>query len=312
MISLATRNSHDRSHHTYPRHDARTPRERRRDRIARLGTGGRSHLGGENAHECRRADRRAADSRRGRTRRSFRTLVSCRRLFSRVPATRRPIRRSSTSCRSVLPSPIPMRTTTCRWWRRRGATRRIAEVEDATCRRDIPRRSCNVHENSRILSRHIISELGRMPFSPARELGFALNDAARFLRTYADQRARDLNMTRAQWAVLVRLQRCEGVKQSELAEALDLGADHAGAPDRQAERGRPRRAPRRRYGPARESPLFDREGDAHLGKARRARRNDDGQSSGGPRRGPDRPADRGPRTNQSQYQDRIERRGLET
>jgi MarR family transcriptional regulator for hemolysin len=29
-------------------------------------------------------------------------------------------------------------------------------------------------------------------------------------------------MTRAQWAVLVRLQRCEGVKQSELAEALDL------------------------------------------------------------------------------------------
>jgi len=61
-----------------------------------------------------------------------------------------------------------------------------------------------------------------MPFSPARELGFALNDAARLLRTYADQRSRDLNMTRAQWAVLVRLQRCEGVKQSELAEALDL------------------------------------------------------------------------------------------
>jgi len=61
-----------------------------------------------------------------------------------------------------------------------------------------------------------------MPFSPARELGFALNDAARFLRTYADQRAREVNMTRAQWAVLVRLQRCEGVKQSELADALDL------------------------------------------------------------------------------------------
>ena len=61
-----------------------------------------------------------------------------------------------------------------------------------------------------------------LTFSPARELGFALNDAARLLRTYADQRAKDLNMTRAQWAVLVRLQRCEGVKQSELAEALDL------------------------------------------------------------------------------------------
>ena len=42
------------------------------------------------------------------------------------------------------------------------------------------------------------------------------------LRTYADQRARELNTTRAQWAVLARLQRCEGVKQNELAEALDI------------------------------------------------------------------------------------------
>ena len=59
-------------------------------------------------------------------------------------------------------------------------------------------------------------------FSPEREIGFALHDVARMLRTFADQRARDLNMTRAQWAVLVKLQRCEGVKQSELAESLDL------------------------------------------------------------------------------------------
>ncbi|MBN8919534.1 MAG: MarR family transcriptional regulator [Rhizobiales bacterium] len=29
-------------------------------------------------------------------------------------------------------------------------------------------------------------------------------------------------MTRAQWAVLVRLERCEGLKQSELADSLDL------------------------------------------------------------------------------------------
>jgi MarR family transcriptional regulator for hemolysin len=61
-----------------------------------------------------------------------------------------------------------------------------------------------------------------MPFSPAREFGFALHDVARLLRTYSDQRARELNMTRAQWAVLVRLQRSQGVKQSELAEMLDL------------------------------------------------------------------------------------------
>jgi MarR family transcriptional regulator for hemolysin len=62
----------------------------------------------------------------------------------------------------------------------------------------------------------------KMPMSPAREFGFALHDVARLLRTYSDQRARELNMTRAQWAVLVRLQRFEGVKQSELAEMLDL------------------------------------------------------------------------------------------
>jgi len=61
-----------------------------------------------------------------------------------------------------------------------------------------------------------------MPFSPNRELGFALNDAARLLRTYADQKAREFETTRAQWAVLVQLQRHEGVSQSELALALDL------------------------------------------------------------------------------------------
>ena len=61
-----------------------------------------------------------------------------------------------------------------------------------------------------------------MSFSPSREIGFALNDVARLLRTCADQRARELNTTRAQWAVLVRLQRCEGVKQAELADSLDL------------------------------------------------------------------------------------------
>ena len=59
-------------------------------------------------------------------------------------------------------------------------------------------------------------------YTPARELGFTLHDTARLLRTYSDQRARELGTTRAQWAVLARLQRCEGVKQSELAEALDI------------------------------------------------------------------------------------------
>jgi MarR family transcriptional regulator for hemolysin len=42
------------------------------------------------------------------------------------------------------------------------------------------------------------------------------------MRTYADQRARQLGMTRAQWAVLARLEHNEGLKQTELAEMLDL------------------------------------------------------------------------------------------
>ena len=61
-----------------------------------------------------------------------------------------------------------------------------------------------------------------MALSPTRELGFALHDVARLLRTYADQRVRDFSMTRAQWAALVRLQRHEGASQAELAEMLDL------------------------------------------------------------------------------------------
>ena len=55
-----------------------------------------------------------------------------------------------------------------------------------------------------------------------REFAFMLNDVARLLRTYADYKAAQFGMTRAQWAVLVRLDRSEGLKQSELAEVLDL------------------------------------------------------------------------------------------
>lgn len=62
-----------------------------------------------------------------------------------------------------------------------------------------------------------------MPFSPHnRELAFMLNDVARLLKTAADQKAAQFGMTRAQWAVLARLDRCQGLKQTELAEMLDL------------------------------------------------------------------------------------------
>src|SRR5215469_13690671 len=58
--------------------------------------------------------------------------------------------------------------------------------------------------------------------TPNREFAFTLNDVARLLRTYADQRAAEFGITRAQWAVMARLDRSEGLKQAELAEMLDL------------------------------------------------------------------------------------------
>src|SRR5690242_18773719 len=56
----------------------------------------------------------------------------------------------------------------------------------------------------------------------SREIAVGVVDVARMLRTYADQRARQFGISRAQWVVLMRLDRSEGLKQSELAEILDL------------------------------------------------------------------------------------------
>src|SRR5579863_4259541 len=61
-----------------------------------------------------------------------------------------------------------------------------------------------------------------LPRSLNREFAFSLNDVARMLRTYADHKASQFGITRAQWVVLARLDRFEGLKQSELAEMLDL------------------------------------------------------------------------------------------
>ncbi|RTL62731.1 MAG: MarR family transcriptional regulator [Hyphomicrobiales bacterium] len=55
-----------------------------------------------------------------------------------------------------------------------------------------------------------------------REILFELSDVARAMRTHIDQRARQHGMTRAQWAVLARVQRQEGATQTELAEALEI------------------------------------------------------------------------------------------
>ena len=51
---------------------------------------------------------------------------------------------------------------------------------------------------------------------------FALHDLARTIRLHADQKASRFGMTRAQWAVLAKVERTEGLKQSELAEQMEM------------------------------------------------------------------------------------------
>ena len=55
-----------------------------------------------------------------------------------------------------------------------------------------------------------------------RDLLFLLNDVGRLLRVEADKRARLHGMTRAQWAILIRLERQPGISQKELSEILEV------------------------------------------------------------------------------------------
>jgi MarR family transcriptional regulator for hemolysin len=49
-----------------------------------------------------------------------------------------------------------------------------------------------------------------------------LSDVARQMRTLADARAREHGMTRAQWMILVRLERQPGMSQNELATLVEV------------------------------------------------------------------------------------------
>lgn len=55
-----------------------------------------------------------------------------------------------------------------------------------------------------------------------RDLMFLLHDVARLLRVDADKRARAHGMTRAQWGILIWLDRQPGLSQKELAEILEV------------------------------------------------------------------------------------------
>jgi MarR family transcriptional regulator for hemolysin len=50
----------------------------------------------------------------------------------------------------------------------------------------------------------------------------ALFETQRMLRQLADKEARHLGMTRAQWAVLAKVERNEGQKQADLADAMEM------------------------------------------------------------------------------------------
>ncbi|HTC99207.1 MAG TPA: MarR family transcriptional regulator [Bradyrhizobium sp.] len=51
---------------------------------------------------------------------------------------------------------------------------------------------------------------------------FALGEVQRLMRAYADKEAARYGITRAQWAVLAKVERSEGMKQTELAEQLEM------------------------------------------------------------------------------------------
>ena len=51
---------------------------------------------------------------------------------------------------------------------------------------------------------------------------FTLGELQRLVRLYADKQAARYGITRAQWAVLAKVERTEGLKQTELAELLEM------------------------------------------------------------------------------------------
>ncbi len=57
---------------------------------------------------------------------------------------------------------------------------------------------------------------------PSRDLLSVIVSLARLIRTEADKRARSHGMTRAQWAILLHVERRPGLVQKELAEVLEV------------------------------------------------------------------------------------------
>lgn len=61
-----------------------------------------------------------------------------------------------------------------------------------------------------------------MPRPLEQDLLFLLADVGRLVRVHADRRAREDGMTRAQWVILARLERQDGLTQKALADLLEV------------------------------------------------------------------------------------------
>ncbi len=60
-----------------------------------------------------------------------------------------------------------------------------------------------------------------MPTTPP-SLGFLVSDVFRLLRRRFEEHSKDTGLTRAQWLLLVRLSKNEGINQAGLADLLDM------------------------------------------------------------------------------------------
>lgn len=59
-------------------------------------------------------------------------------------------------------------------------------------------------------------------YNPDQSIGFVLNDVARLLRRNFNRSVQDLGLTQTQWQAIAHIARNQGMKQSELAEILEV------------------------------------------------------------------------------------------
>src|SRR5882724_6153982 len=79
---------------------------------------------------------------------------------------------------------------------------------------------CGIHE----LAYYMASLWRARPMRGSVDMNFlfTLGEVQRMMRAYADRQAARYGITRAQWAVLAKVERTEGLKQSELAEQMEM------------------------------------------------------------------------------------------